>query len=247
MKVALKILLTLALLLGGLILLGKPQWSPHRDIFAIFGILCLLSAWALWTLGSWSKKTDLVGLIKSELDHRLKQLEKEVKQSPTPEAYLKLAEQYLRLNKAKKVIELLNAHGDEIPDELKTAYLLMKAYFLLRDYAKAWEAIEKIYSKDPAYDDHNIKLWAAQCYLELLEPENALNFVNQFIEHSGATAEALMVKGVALSRLGKSEDAQRCLVELEESKKDVPAVRASQINFLIKALKKELDKPRKKT
>ena len=124
---------------------------------------------------------------------------------------------------------------------------MMKAHFQLQDFARAWEKIEYIYGEDPAYDSHKIKLWAARCYIELLEPENALDFIDQFIENAGVTAEALFVKGVTYSRLGNSEKADECIAELEEMSEKVPDMRAIEIKILAKALKKERDRTPKKT
>ena len=113
------------------------------------------------------------------------------------------------------------------------------------DFKKAWELVEYIYSKDQAFDDHKIKIWAARCYLELLEPENALNFVELYIKNAGISADVLFIKGIVFIRLGRIDDAQGIHDELNEMLEGVPELRAIEIMFFVKTLQKELDSARK--
>ena len=245
MKILIRIVVTAILFVAGIYLLGSEVAGSEKNESRndeVIGIMLLASAWVfnVWQ-GPKLKKVNMAALFTKEIERNIKQLEKQLDENSAPAKKIELAEMYLRINKGQQAIKILEDYDKEMGENIHSDYLKIVANFSVKDFKKAWENVEKVFSKDPNYDDHRIKLWAARCYIELLEPENALNMINEYTKSAGMVAEAFYVKGLAYARLGKMDQAAEQKSELDNLSTMVQKVRKMEIQIFSKALQKEIE------
>ena len=243
MRIFLRILITSALIFFGVYFLGRDAVDNNDNINnELLGLMLLIGAW-IFNIWRSSKSTTLnvAALMNRELERNIKMLEREIDQNSLPSTKLELAELYIKFFKIDKALHILDEYDAEIQDDIHSHYLRIIACYGNRDYKTAWQYIDKVFKKNPNYDNHRIKLWTARCYIELLEPENALKMVDEYTKNAGFVAEAFYVKGSAYARLGNIENATQQYMELEQLSSKVQKVRALEIKIFSKALKKEID------
>ncbi|MCD4657584.1 MAG: hypothetical protein K8S87_08585 [Planctomycetes bacterium] len=243
MRLLIRIIITSALIFFGVYFLGQDAMDNNESINnELFGLMLLISAWIfnIW-LSPKPKGVNVAAFLNKELERNIKKLEREVAENSLPSTKLELAEMHIKFNKSDKAIKFLDEYDAEIPDNLHSFYLRIIACHGNKDFKTAWQYIDKVFKKDPNYDDHRIKLWAARCYIELLEPENALQMIDEFTKNAGFVAEAYYVKGIAYARIGNIEKAELQQKELEQLSSKVQKVRALEIQIFSKALQKEIE------
>ena len=246
MRILLRIIVTSILLIAGICLLGQDivgSGTNENMNDEILGLMLLAAAWVfnVWQ-GPKVKRGNIAALMSKEIERNIKALERELNLDSPPAKRIELAEMYLRINRPQKTLDILEEYDKNVAENIHSNYLRIIAHFGLKDYRSAWEYVEKVFAKDPNYDNHKIKIWAARCYIELLEPENALNMVDEYTRNAGHVAEAYYVKGVAFARLGRIDDAQTQKDELDNLSSMVQKVRRLEIRLFSKALEKEIQK-----